>query len=182
MIQHHHWVVFNDETSVKATYIFRDNNELIISEKGIAKVATWDNLGNQTLLLKIEGQHQVFKRSFIDETFLVLNLHDTDSYLFLLNETKLGKQFTSIQEINSHLSSKYSTNNKYINSNFEEKRNLEDLVIPGYTEGEVVKHYQLFASDFYTTIINFKDGKTGTMFQRNDNGKYYYYNRTKEVQ
>ena len=52
LLFNNHWVLVNETNSKKKLYIFRDNNELIISEDGKVDVALWRYLGKNTLLIE----------------------------------------------------------------------------------------------------------------------------------
>ena len=106
LLLNHDWVLFNDTLESRTNYIFRKNEELIITEKGIGKRTKWQNIGNQRLLIEQHGMLLQFN-VFFDEVFLILNLNDTDTYAFLINENKLGKKFNDLFQINEHLDKKY---------------------------------------------------------------------------
>jgi hypothetical protein len=106
LLLNHDWVLFNDTLESRTNYIFRRNEELIITEKGIGKRTIWQNIGNQRLLIEQDGMLLQFN-VFFDEVFLILNLNDTDTYAFLINENKLKKRFNHLFQINDHLDRKY---------------------------------------------------------------------------
>jgi len=106
LLLNHDWVLFNDTIESRTNYIFRRNEELIITEKGIGKRTKWQNIGNQRLLIEQDGMLLQFN-VFFDEVFLILNLNDTDTYAFLINENKLEKKFNHLFQINDHLDRKY---------------------------------------------------------------------------
>ena len=47
-----HWVSLGDIADEKRVFIFRGNNQLLISVNGIVEKGSWDYLGNQSLLLE----------------------------------------------------------------------------------------------------------------------------------
>ena len=47
-----HWVSLSDIKEIKSVYIFRNNNQLLISNNGIIEKGQWDYLGNQSLLIE----------------------------------------------------------------------------------------------------------------------------------
>ena len=106
LLLNHDWVLFNDTLESRTNYIFRKNEELIITEKGIGKRTKWQNIGNQRLLIEQHGMLLQFN-VFFDEIFLILNLNDTNTYAFLINENKLEKKFNHLFQINDYLDRKY---------------------------------------------------------------------------
>ena len=51
LILSHHWVLINEVEHKKNIYIFRDNNELLISNEGHVDIEQWRYLGKNTLLI-----------------------------------------------------------------------------------------------------------------------------------
>jgi hypothetical protein len=56
-----HWVILDESSQSKSTYIFRNNNELIVSENGIVVHGTWDYLGFNKILLRINNSSFLFQ-------------------------------------------------------------------------------------------------------------------------
>jgi hypothetical protein len=106
LLLNHDWVLFNDTIESRTNYIFRKNEELIITEKGIGKRTKWQNIGNQRLLIEQDGMLLQFN-VFFDEIFLILNLNDTDTYAFLINENKYDGELNSIEHVIDFLTKKY---------------------------------------------------------------------------
>ncbi len=89
LLTNQHWVVFDDIINNKITYIFRENNDLIISINGKAEIAKWEYIGNNSLLIKRnDGTNYVFKHGFFDENILALKIDSKEQYAFLVNENK----------------------------------------------------------------------------------------------
>jgi len=167
LIQNHHWVAFDGSTETKTTYIFRDNKDLLISQNGQVKKSKWDYLGNQTILIENSEESLLFRISFFDESVLVLNLHDTDTYAFFLNETKIGTSFKTIEKLNEYLNRKYSVNggtNKVFDT-------FAKLV---YTEGNPEDKYDIILGSYIRILITFSNGQNGYIMQGKSTGKYFY--------
>jgi hypothetical protein len=103
----HHWVLIDQSSTIKNIYIFRSNNELLISANGKVEKSRWDYLGNKSLLIENTEGSFLFKIGFFDENVLALKLDNTDGYIFLVNETRASKNLNSIESIIDFLSSKY---------------------------------------------------------------------------
>jgi hypothetical protein len=167
LIQNHHWVAFDSSTETITTYIFRDNKDLLIAQGGQVKKSKWDYLGNQTILIENSEESLLFRNSFFDETVLVLNLHNTDTYAFFLNETKIGTSFKTIEKLNEYLNKKYSVNSG-TNKVFDSFTNLD------YTEGLPEDKYDFILGSYTHTLITFSNGQSDYIMQGNSTGKYFY--------
>lgn len=107
LLLNHHWIVIEQSTTSKKTYIFRTNNELLISIDGVVEKARWDYLGNKSLLIESSEGSLLFKIGFFDENILALKLDNTAGYVFLVNETRASQDLNSLESIVDFLSNKY---------------------------------------------------------------------------
>lgn len=94
-----HWVSLGDIHQTKRVFIFRANNQLLISDNGIVEKGSWEYLGNQSLLLETEATSYLLKHGFFDENVIALKLDSTDSYAFFVNETKYNRELNSVQDV-----------------------------------------------------------------------------------
>ena len=69
-----HWVSLGDITQTKRVFIFRANNQLIISDNGLVEKGSWEYLGNQSLLLDTKNESYLLKHGFFDENVIALKL------------------------------------------------------------------------------------------------------------
>jgi hemin uptake protein HemP len=67
-----HWVVVDDINNIKSVYIFRTNNQLLISNNGKVSKANWEYLGNNSILIDKNDESYLFKHGFLDENILAL--------------------------------------------------------------------------------------------------------------
>lgn len=51
LLMKQHWVFIEDIERTKTVYIFRQNNELLISQNGIVERARWEYLGHNSLII-----------------------------------------------------------------------------------------------------------------------------------
>ena len=58
-----HWVVIDEILESKSVYIFRPNNQLLISKNGIVKKARWDYIGNNSILIDIGEDSYLFNHA-----------------------------------------------------------------------------------------------------------------------
>ena len=107
-----HWVSLGDITNNKKVFIFRQNNQLLISENGIVEKGSWEYLGNQSLLIETKSESYLLKHGFFDENVIALKLDSTNSYAFFVNETKYNRELNNINDVIRFLSDKYLSNDR----------------------------------------------------------------------
>lgn len=107
LLTNQHWVVIDDISNNKNVYIFRANNDLIISQNGKVEKAKWEYLGNNSLLIDRKDESYLFKHGFFDENILALKVDSKDEYAFLINENKYDGELNSIDRIIDFLTKKY---------------------------------------------------------------------------
>ena len=105
-----HWIVVDELMSVKNIYIFRSNNELLISVNGKVEKAKWEYLGNNSLLIDKKDESFLFKHGFLDENILALKVDSKEEYAFLVNENKYEGELNSFSTIIDFLTKKYIKN------------------------------------------------------------------------
>jgi hypothetical protein len=102
-----HWIVVDDIGISKNVYIFRTNNELLISQNGKVEKARWEYLGNNSILLDKQGESYLFKHSFFGENILALKVDGKDEYAFLVNENHCDGELNSLDKITDFLTRTY---------------------------------------------------------------------------
>jgi len=163
LLTNQHWVVLNDSND-KIIYIFRTNNDLLISHNGKVEKAKWEYLGNSSLLIDKKNESYLLKHGFFDEDILALKVDNIDGYVFLVNENKSKRDLNSLEKIIEFLSEKYlvpESKRKVQIDNIQEfisyeipEGNLEIEITPGLD------------SDFYNGRMALLNGETAP------NGKY----------
>ncbi|KXK31195.1 MAG: hypothetical protein UZ12_BCD005000408 [Bacteroidetes bacterium OLB12] len=58
-----HWVVIEEINDSKTVYIFRKNNELLISQNGLVEKAKWEYLGHNSLLIDMKQESYLFRHA-----------------------------------------------------------------------------------------------------------------------
>jgi hypothetical protein len=168
-----HWVSLGDIDQTKRVYIFRANNQLLISDNGIVEKGSWEYLGNQSLLLETKSESYLLKHGFFDENVIALKLDSTDNYAFFVNETKYHGELNNIQDVIKFLENKYlksrspsgglgSTKKQPINEKFRfnvlKEQNSYDIVWGSYTIYE----------------IEFMTGLKDKVYKGSSTGKYFF--------
>ena len=109
------WVCIENNLKYKTIYIFKNNEDLLISTYGKVENAKWSYYGNQSILIDKGDERFLFKYSYHDQNILVLKIESSEEYLVFVNESKFDGQFNSIDKIQLYLEHKF----------FENKRNYQ---------------------------------------------------------
>lgn len=108
LLTNQNWVSVNEIKSSKTVYIFRTNKQLLISENGkIEKGATWEYIGNNTLVIDRQNESCLFKHGFLDESILAIKVDGLNEYAVFVNETKYGNEVNNINDLIKFLETKY---------------------------------------------------------------------------
>jgi hypothetical protein len=99
------WEVFNDSGD-KEVFIFRRNNELLISKKGIVQKGKWEVLSANTLLIDFDNASYLFNSAFVDNKLIALKLDGTEECMIMI-DSQLKKQLMmdSIESVENYLES-----------------------------------------------------------------------------
>jgi hypothetical protein len=154
LLTNQHWVVIDDISNNKNVYIFRANNDLLISQNGRVEKAKWEYLGNNSLLIDKKDESYLFKHGFFDENILALKVDSKDEYAFLINENKYDGELNSLDKVIDFLTKKYlephlrqsieDTTGIVIESSKEIAANSKTLIKKGNIEIEVQLNNNLY--------------------------------------
>ncbi len=107
LLTNQHWVSIDGLLSNKTVYIFRSNNELLVSTNGKVEKAKWEYLGNKSLLIDKKTDSYLFKHGFFDENILALKVDSSEEYAVFVNENKYDGELNSIERVFDFLKRKY---------------------------------------------------------------------------
>lgn len=107
LLTNQHWVVIDEIENSKNVYIFRSNNDLLISQNGKVEKAKWEYLGHNTLLIDKQNDSYLFKHGFFDENILALKIDSKNEYAFLINESKYDGEINSLEKVIDFLTKTY---------------------------------------------------------------------------
>jgi hypothetical protein len=107
LLTNQHWVSIDEILANKTVYIFRSNNELLVSTNGKVEKAKWEYLGNKSLLIDKMNDSYLFKHGFFDENILALKVDSTEEYAVFVNENKYDGELNSIVRVFDFLRNKY---------------------------------------------------------------------------
>lgn len=105
------WILV-DESDEKSSFIFRENNQLLISKNGIIQKSSWDYITNDLVSLEIKNINYLFTPSFLDENLFILKLDGRNEYVVFINENKVQGIINSLQQINDFIDTNYLNNKK----------------------------------------------------------------------
>ena len=107
LLTNQHWVSIDNILSNKIVYIFRNNNELLVSTNGKVEKARWEYIGNKSLLIDKSNESYLFKHGFFDENILALKVDSADEYAVFVNENNYNGDMNSIEKVFRFLRDKY---------------------------------------------------------------------------
>jgi len=183
LLTNQHWVVIDDIDKTKNVYIFRQNNELLISQNGKVEKAKWEYLGHNSLLIDRKDESYLFKHGFFDENILALKIDSKDEYAFLVNETKFDKELNSSLNVIDFLNKKYigpsiklSIQNQ-VGMPVESNDGLPTISIyiaPNYNLKQIAKSSLIFGTITEQYLVEFQDGEKGEVFHKPKDNQAYF--------
>jgi len=97
------WEVLNEDNQ-KEIFIFRPNNDLLLSINGKVQKGKWELLPNRNLLIDINNETYLLKPQFVDNQYLSLQLSGNDNSLILIDEdVKEQLLLNTLQAFEQHL-------------------------------------------------------------------------------
>ena len=133
LLTNQHWVSIDNIFTTKTVYIFRKNNELLISTNGKVEKAKWEYLGNKSLLIDKADGIFLFKHGFFDENILALKVDSSDEYAVFVNENKYNGDLNSIDKVVDFLKEKYLDPNLKSNGETSTGKKFENKNTQGPT-------------------------------------------------
>lgn len=158
-LKDHQWVMINDIFVTKTTYIFRSNNELLISENGMVSRARWEYLNHRSLLIENSQGTFLVNQTFQNEETLILNIDGSENYSFFINESKFETRINNILDLQRYL----------------EKRYLKGLYVSSYSKYYYVERAREYGPYTFDYIkVKVRNGELNSMcFVRDQNEKNY---------
>lgn len=107
LLTNQHWVSIDNIVDNKTVYIFRNNNELLISTNGKVEKAKWEYIGNKSLLIEKTNESYLFKHGFFDENILALKVDSSNEFAVFVNENNFHGDLNSIDKVLRFLQERY---------------------------------------------------------------------------
>jgi hypothetical protein len=133
LLKNNHWVQLNEIDKTKKVFIFRSNNELLISNNGLIKKHKWEYLGNGSLLIEMDEGSFLFKCGFLDKTLLALKIDSSNNFVVFINETKFGKEINNSTDLSNYLKREYLLKNEQPQRN-KQSNNINRTSNTSYTK------------------------------------------------
>jgi hypothetical protein len=122
LLSNQHWVLMDSIGGSKTVFIFRLNNELLVSVDGKVKRGKWEYLGNNSILIDLLNESFLYKHGFFDENVLALKSDNKNEFALLINENRFEGELNSVPKLVQFLEEKYlSTVQKKIPKNKQKK-------------------------------------------------------------
>jgi hypothetical protein len=107
LLTNQHWVVIDGIERNKTVYIFRNNNELLISLNGKVEKGKLEYLGNKSLLIDNQEGSYLFKYDFNGQNIIALKIDSKEEYAFLVNENRYEGEINSLEKVIDFLTKTY---------------------------------------------------------------------------
>lgn len=101
------WVLVNGIEDAKSMYIFKPNNELVISENDTVTTTRWSFINSNFLSITTEDGIVLIKAYYKDKDTLVLNQKASEDYAFFINSSDYSEAINSKEDIQKFLKDKY---------------------------------------------------------------------------
>ena len=108
-MKNNRWVYLDEENQGnKISYIFRDNNVLLISLNGNVKKAEWENFSDssKSLILNIDNSTKLFNILYLSSEFFVIQKDGTDSFEVFVKELDPSLSSRQIEDYHKFILSK----------------------------------------------------------------------------
>lgn len=101
------WVLINGIEDAKAMYLFKPNNELLISENNHVTKTRWSFINSNFLSITTEDGIVLIKAFYKDKDTLVLNQKASEDYAFFINSSEYDITINTKEDIQKCLKEKY---------------------------------------------------------------------------
>lgn len=101
------WVLINGIEDAQSMYVFKPNNELVISENNEVTTTRWSFINSNFLSIMTEDGIVLIKAYYKDRDTLVLNQKASEEYAFFINSTDYSESINSKADLQKFLKDKY---------------------------------------------------------------------------
>ena len=105
------WILLTEEEqTINDIYIFRQENELLISRQGAVENGRWEYIGGNSIFVRRKSQGGLlFSHCFLDKDFLILKAMGGEEMTFFINEHHFSKGVNSREKMILSIKNKYMT-------------------------------------------------------------------------
>jgi|TARA_B110001450_G_scaffold219862_1_gene215024 hypothetical protein len=165
LLKNQNWVLIDESNDTKNVFIFRDKNQVLISKNGKVKRENWEYIGENSLLIDIDGESYLFRHGFLDENIFALKMDSKDKYVFLINESKYGFEINSVADIDDFLIDNYFGKNQ---------QSLNTQINDNYKVKKVKSKRGFFGPIWETYKVRFDDRLKGEIYVSKTSNKAYF--------
>lgn len=101
------WILINGIEDAASMYVFKPNNELVISENDEVTMTRWSFINSNFLSITTEDGIVLIKAFYKDKDTLVLNQKASEDYSFFINTSDYSDTINSKEDIQKFLKDKY---------------------------------------------------------------------------
>lgn len=101
------WVLLNSIEDQKSTYLFKPNNELLISEHNNVTKTRWSFINSNFIAITTADGIVLLKAYYKDKDMLVLNQKASEEYSFFINTTGYSEAIATKEDVQEYLKKKY---------------------------------------------------------------------------
>ncbi|MGC1632994.1 MAG: hypothetical protein WA749_12865 [Gelidibacter sp.] len=101
------WVLINGIEDAQSMYVFKPNNELVISENNEVTTTRWSFINSNFLSIMTEDGMVLIKAFYKDKDTLVLSQKASEEYAFFINSTDYSECINSKADLQKFLKDKY---------------------------------------------------------------------------
>lgn len=101
------WVLINGIEDAQSMYVFKPNNELIISENDKVTTTRWSFINSNFIAITTADGIVLIKAFYKDKDMLVLNQKASEDYSFFINSTNAIDTIDSKEDIQDLLKERY---------------------------------------------------------------------------
>jgi hypothetical protein len=112
-LSNRNWVMYDEYSGSKRVYIFRKNNELLVSTDGEVEKGNWEYINNECILIDIFAKSFLLRLEFLNDILLLLkndNKKNEAGYAIFVNESDSNTEFNSLESIQEYLCNEYGVN------------------------------------------------------------------------
>ena len=101
------WVLINGIEDAQSMYVFKPNNELVISENDQVTTTRWSFINSNFLSITTDDGIVLIKAYYKDKDTLVLNQKASEEYAFFVNTSDYSQTINSKADVQNFLKAKY---------------------------------------------------------------------------
>ncbi|MCK0125592.1 hypothetical protein MWU76_14465 [Gelidibacter sp. F2691] len=101
------WVLINGINEVKAVYLFKPNNELVISEDNQVTKTRWSFINSNFISITTADGMILIKAYYKDKDMLVLNQKESEDYAFFINSSAYNTTIDTKEDVQQYFKDKY---------------------------------------------------------------------------